>query len=638
MADTTEVVHTKSALAFLEKFTVGLTGFLQVEAITPKMFEGDKPDIKRKTVSIDNIDDLAGFVEEHQNRNLHFTFLKNSQGSGADGAACRDDITGCYYQVNLIATDPPEGATLDEQHTHLAKEHERLCRRVDAFRLVPTFVIDTGDGGLQCFWEADKPVSVAEVEAVNKRLCRHFKASDACWRARLPYTTNWPGYVELAKGRTAVESCLIEQNDNVYGPVAFRFLTAKAGTAGLQPFPGDMLDAVQACLEVARKPQPEMAIGAALSGMAAACGSFYKLEDGTRLNAYILCIAKTGLGKDKPLKLAEKIGKLAQAKLIDAPGSGQGLEDVLVSNIATYCVADEIAHFFSVNNEEKAAPYLRENNRKILALYSAGSGEVRQRALAGKEPNTIPHPAFNLFGVTTPEKFGTAFTPDNFADGLAGRISYVFTDSNPAIRRIKKELTLPDSFKAKALKISKKAVFMMLMDGITVHVTDAADAIIDGLTQEFDQHSRVENSPYESAVCMRSMERTERIAGVLAVWDNPDKPVIDVAHIQWAAQFVRASNTMLLRLINQYMQPPGEQADAARLMAMLDRGGFKGRNANEVAALKEGFVPRTTLMRLSNLRKKAFDAAIDYLVGRDDLAQSSYGNKGMRVLGLPGED
>ena len=395
-----------------------------------------------------------------------------------------------------------------------------------------------------------------------------------------------------------------------------------------------MADAVAAGLDAAHKPQPELTTMAALSAMAATCGSFYQQRDGSRLNLYFLGIAKTGTGKDIPLRLAKQLGRLGNAKLIGTPGSGQGLEDSLTSRIATYCAVDEIAHFFSAMNDLRASSYERANARKLLELFSASSDEYETRALAGKEARIIQHPAFNLIGFTTPEKLGSAFHPDDFADGLAGRILFVFTDSNPTARRVCKPVELPASFKQVAMQVKNGLTFLLITGETVIGITDGADQMLDQLLAEFDQRGRAGDSPYESALYVRSLEKVERIAGVLAVWDNPAKPVITTTHVEWAAHFVRASNAAVLSFVDEHMHGGIEQENAASLMRMIRDGTTRSNRKGEIAASKAGWIPRSALLRRSKMDVQSFDRAIRNLSERGEIVVGPFEKTNLQVIGL----
>lgn len=409
------------------------------------------------------------------------------------------------------------------------------------------------------------------------------------------------------------------------------------------PFPGPMAAAVNAGLEVAHKRQPELTMMAVLSAMAAICGSFCELWDGGRLNLYFLGIAPTGAGKDIPFKLAKKLGKSSKPigpKLINAPGSGEGLEDTLIGNVATYCVVDEIAHFFCVMNDAKAPAYMRATARKLLELFTASNDIYQTRALAGKEPRTVPNPAFNLLGFTTPEKMGKAFNPDDFVDGLAGRILFVITDENPPLREVETPLIVPKDFDQMAQRIAGRLKFLMV-SGTVIGRTDDARQLLTKLNREFDKCSRNPDSQWESALAVRSVEKLKHIAGVLAMWGNPDKPEIAVAHVEWAAQFVRASNACVLRLIGEHMHGGDEQANAAKLKELLYKIHdlkYTPQRMNEVKALGEGWVAASMLLRVSKLERDDFHKAVHYLEELGDIEVEAHKPMKLRLAPDDNED
>lgn len=367
-----------------------------------------------------------------------------------------------------------------------------------------------------------------------------------------------------------------------------------------EPFPGLMEEAVRACLDISHKEQPELALMAVLSAMAAACGSFYHLRDGTRLNLYCLGVARTCAGKDKPLRFAKKIGIAAGAKLVGKPASGQGMEDALVTPVATYCAVDEIAHFFSLMNNAKASSYERANAAILLELWPAGCDSYPIRDKAGKVSKIVEHPAFNLLGFTTPEKLGSAFTPDDFADGLAGRLFIVLSGRDPVLKRVTKPMELPKNFVKKVKDIASKQAFA-LNGGIEVTATPEADKEMDDLAAELDETLRSTESPYERALCGRSSEKLERVAGVLAVFSNPAKPIITVDHVEWAMQWVYATNRSTLAFVEGYVHGGEVQENAAKLLRMIRDGKTKPESPAEYAAHKAGWVSRSALLRRSRM-------------------------------------
>lgn len=240
----TQDIDAIKVLAFLKQFTAGLSGYLQVEAISPVMVEGDKPVLKRITVALDKIDDLAGFIEQYKDWNLYFrpNLLKSPQGSGNGGAAVKADIiAGTCFHVDLdpkpLSKADQASMTPDAKRIYLEAERQRIKLELAGFKPSPSFVIDSG-GGFQAFWKTDALLPTDEVESINQRLCAYFNTPDHCHSIqhlmRLPCTTNWPGFRKLANGRSVAPTKLLVKNDKRYTVDDFAFLPPAKGKVSVK--------------------------------------------------------------------------------------------------------------------------------------------------------------------------------------------------------------------------------------------------------------------------------------------------------------------------------------------------------------------------------------------------------------------
>jgi Protein of unknown function (DUF3987) len=398
------------------------------------------------------------------------------------------------------------------------------------------------------------------------------------------------------------------------------------------PFPGPMTDAVDAALAAAPKPQPELTTLAVLVGMASCCAGQYHLPSGARLNHYGVGVAGTGWGKDSPRKAAVAIAKAGRAKLIGKPASGQGLEDAVEPNLSLLSEIDEIAHFFAAVNGSNAQAYLIELAGNLLRLYSASNGSytTRQRAAArGVSPSrSVEHPCVNLIGFATPEKLGEAMSISNIEDGLMGRMLFAF--GRPAVtpRRSLKPPIVPESVLqvTESIRVAIAAKAFDKTPTIEIQVAPDANRMLDELLTKFDAIANKPSSPFARSLQMRSFEKCERIAGVLAVWSNPASPTITVAHVVWAEQAILASDRAALHFCGKYMHGGQVQADAAFVLKTVKRmlnGEIKPQRRNELAHIKAGQVPRSMALRGCKLDKHRFDDAVAYLVDSDEITPAA---------------
>lgn len=440
----------------------------------------------------------------------------------------------------------------------------------------------------------------------------------------------------LAKARNEVALPTEEVNFNVVARqvevnsvVVLERATSASNRMFPEPFPGPMFAAVEVALRCAPKPQPALTTLAVLVGMAAGCPGAYRLPSGMRPNLYGVGVADTGAGKDLPRQAGVAIGESAGAIIIGKPGSGQGLEDALVSGRGMLCEVDEIAHTLAAVNSSKAPTHLVELSGNLLKLFTASGSIYRTRVLAKSKSNLGPrdlkHTCLSLLGFATPQTLGSAVSSANVADGLLGRVLFAWGDEKVRPRRSRSAFDLPDSCKAAAEAIRHSVNAHELSDPnacIDIGLSPATEERLDELLTRLDERASGCSSPFEKALRVRSYEKMERIAGVLAVWDFPSKPTIEARHVDWALRVIEASDATAVRFTNEFMHEGEVQAEASRVIDVVRRilrGELRPDRPSELAVVARGYAPRSLVLRRSKLSKQDFDRAAVHLQATEEL-------------------
>jgi len=443
---------------------------------------------------------------------------------------------------------------------------------------------------------------------------------------------------KFAAAVRAAEEVIARQREASRAPAALRLadlpdvvsVPAKVESAVHLPAPfgGPMAGAVSAALAVAPKPQPALTTLAALIGMAACIPGHYRLPSGARMNLYGLAAAETGAGKDLPRNVARAIAHAGGAVEIGRPASGQGLEDSLIAGRPMLCEIDEIGHVLKAVNDSKAPPHLVELTRTYLALYSASSNRYNCRVRANGKPGAtsmprvIENPCVSLLGFSTPEKLGEALGVGSIEDGLLGRMLFVMGEADVEQRRISEPFELPGVFKeyqaalGQGLAIGSDGCGEEIVVGYGLEVSERLDVLV----REFSLE--VARSPFSKALRARSFEKVERVAGVLAVFDAPRAPVMTLEHVEWATEFVRSSNAALERFAADFMHGGQVQADAHRVLGVVGRmvsGEIAVQRTGQLALVRKGLAPRTSVLKASKLDKRRFDEAVAHLVATGDV-------------------
>lgn len=399
-----------------------------------------------------------------------------------------------------------------------------------------------------------------------------------------------------------------------------------------EPFPGVMTELCRAVLDVAPIPQPDLTTLAVLIGMSAACHGRYCLPSLMRLNLYGLGYAPTASGKDKPRLMTREIIRHSGGMSITEPASGEALQDQLSEEfLGIGILIDEIAHLLGSTNGKNVSAHSRSLEKILLQLFSLGvdkeySTRAKAKAKGVQESRKIPHPTVSLLGFTTLEILRESITVKNVESGLLGRFIFGSSTKKIDIRRVRKDSKFPESAIDKSALIKGTRHFGNLgpdsiRDGqtpgeIVVGFTDEADQELDIQMTSFNELQNITIDLVFSAFVRRSYEKLERVAGVLAVWDNPLNPVITGDMVRWSGRLINASNEKVKTLVIEIKQSP-ESREMMKLVDIAKRllsKELETRRPIGLVFLKNDLVFSGDLLWHSHKDKKTYQGYIDTLL------------------------
>lgn len=393
------------------------------------------------------------------------------------------------------------------------------------------------------------------------------------------------------------------------------------------PFRGPMTDIVNASLRSSFKPQPELATLAALISMASCINGEYSTISGGRFNLYGIGALNSGGGKDNPRSLAENICAAAGGNVLGKPASGASLEDHLVARKNQLVSVDEMSFMLDAANDEKAPAHLKDLVAVLLKLYSASRStynkRIRAKATGLKNDDVVsfPNPCVSLLGFSTVEGFSRAFTESNLTDGLIGRLLFVMGRNDVRPKRPNSPQSIPDSISAISnafcpINVTAQAGVTGSIGNVIVNETQEANEMMEYILEncEFD---RDRSHPVAASLYARSFEKIERIAGVLAIWDDPTAPVITVEHIEWAKKMVYASDETVMgfvrnrMVVNEALENLKKVRDLIRRVLKKE---FKFLRKMEKEAVEDGgCVSRSQLLRVSKMSAQTFNQTLLHL-------------------------
>ena len=186
-------------------------------------------------------------------------------------------------------------------------------------------------------------------------------------------------------------------------------------------------------LASSRRPNRPLAVASAVSVLSAVCGRHLYAPTGTALNLYIVCLAATAVGKDRPLSAPGEILKAAGLGQLQTTAKGfstTALEQMMIEHPCCVATVDEIGASLLARMSHKNSSTHEQGMRSVLLELwsrnqSKGPFETTrhgvQRGLKVPSTISIPRPNLTLFGVSTPESFYSAVTSGSVRDGFLNR-------------------------------------------------------------------------------------------------------------------------------------------------------------------------------------------------------------------------
>lgn len=414
-----------------------------------------------------------------------------------------------------------------------------------------------------------------------------------------------------------------------------------------KPFRGYMEAVVNMGIHASVKPQPSLMLLAVLIGMSSSISGKYKYPDGSRLNLYGAGIGSTGCGKDAVITVCRKVAMAGKARVLGKIASGQGLEDALEHYQNTLVQVDELGQILITLSSKNASNYEKEIARLLLILYSASSTEMYRRTKAKEKKEisnasyeAIKHPCLNFFGVGTPDLIGEAFSKGLDTDGSIGRILFAFAEDGVLPQFRQTEFKVPLDFVDIYHDAIIQAPLKVGTADITVKIDETAKADFNALMLYFEDPANNDYSDnLAKTLLVRSFEKAKRIAGVLAVFDNPGQPVVTNEHLGWSKGIVEASNQAIQTFATEYMHGGEVQTNANKLlekMKYLISGRIKCKKARGISLCKDQkLIMRSELLNLSKLNFRDFDEAIKLLIARENLVQKHAEDLRTKNLTIP---
>lgn len=399
-----------------------------------------------------------------------------------------------------------------------------------------------------------------------------------------------------------------------------------------ESLPGVMGDMIRYILDTSIKRQPVLALGATLVGMSAAIGRKVAVSGwGTRSNMYIVGIAHSGAGKDRPMSAMK--GIIRHAGLVDKIlgadrlASDAGLMTQVRLKPAHAMFLDEVGYLLANTADRNAGTHVKDIVPTLLSLYSTSDGLFQGKAYADETKNFwVNQPNVSLYGVSTPIKLYGSLRSEDISTGLLSRVVIFDAGDEDPLPSAPVGAEIPDSviewFQEWGKFDPSPPVAMeggeRLVDQMKVGVSAAATAVFNDFVVEMHEAKIAARKDETDTLFARANENALKFALVRACIGMPtDALEISEDCARWAVAISRSVTQHMARIAcgriydNQYQRNMSSFQDA------LMKAGAKGLTAAEMKRKRTFQIPKREYDDImGSLQESGVVAYLDTNAGR----------------------
>ena len=374
------------------------------------------------------------------------------------------------------------------------------------------------------------------------------------------------------------------------------------------PFPPGLVgDIARWIVATARRPQPELAIGAALAIVGTAAGRQFAGPTKSGTHLYILGLAPTGKGKDHALHAIGRI--MSAAGLSQHIGPSEFISMPAVVNFLTrkplsLCAMDEFGGFMKRINSKRASGFESAISKVIRTLWSSSFAPYFTPEWAQKASEPIFAPAMTIYGASTPEQFYSSMEGASLEDGTLNR--FLLFSGRDRVRERDPETDphiVPNSISERLKAIYNASGTLAVTYRNDAHTDPASHGAVrqvpfcpDGARERYrdfaaEVEAKIDGDPDSAAIYARVVEMALRIATIVAV-GRMDDDQVQKQDLEFGIAVASASASFMAEGVADYMADNENQANAQKVMRIVKARGGRIKYRDLLQSLKNSIKPR----------------------------------------------
>ncbi len=379
--------------------------------------------------------------------------------------------------------------------------------------------------------------------------------------------------------------------------------------------PGFVSEVMDHCLDTAPYPNLVMSFAGALALQATLAGRKVRDPGNNRTNLYLLGLAHSAAGKDRPRKLNTEI--LHAVGLSHQLGgrfaSGEGIQDALFSEPCMLFQTDEIDGMLQSINKARDARH--ENIMgAMLTIYSSADSVFPMRRKAGRDaPGAIDQPCLVVFGTAIPKHYYEALSDRMLTNGFFARMIILDCGGRSPGQEPKLK-PLPD----RVLETAQWWADFQPGTGnlenwhpeprVIQHTDEAKEILVEMRLEAEAEYARAETVEDEAGTTVwgRVSEHARKLALLYAISENHIEPKIGAEAVEWARRFVTHQARRMLFMAQSHVAENPFQGECLKFLKKL--GGAPG-----------GELAHSVLLKRMKVDAKTFQGLVTTLEQRGDI-------------------
>lgn len=421
----------------------------------------------------------------------------------------------------------------------------------------------------------------------------------------------------------------------------------------------------------APRPVKEVAIVAALGFLAGVCGKAFNIDQ-SGLNAYIILVGRSGIGKETMHsgvsficnELRNSIPAASKFVQFQDYASGPALTKACAANPSFVSIGGEwgkkLERFASDTRAEGPNASLRA---VMTNLYQKSGAESQvggmQYSDTTKNVESVTGVAYSMIGESTPDLFYRSLTNSMMEDGFLSRFIIVDYTGDRPDRNPDPVRTMPPALGQALHGLCAQALGLISrFQTQMVASSPEAKQALDEFDRMCDAKIRGTRDEAYRQMWNRAHLKVYRIAALLAASDNWLEPVITMTHYNWAYELIMRDITVMNSRIETGDVGTDDTARDRKMAAVLAtylKEGTRGESYGVPENLRHaGIVPRRYLqIRLSQASQfaghrlgatKAMDDSVRSMIANGFLSECDktylvdkfgFHGQAFRIISLP---